>query len=412
MERIRLLLIDMLFPNCSATWRTVEINWLLSAPDYDTDILVSGYQDHLLTEGTTRDCVATLQNYAKHYQHLRGYNILIFNPKYNALNCMNESIDGTLFNGKCPADFLFTRHHTFNPAEYEAVYSIFLAMRERNDWLISHLSCPSITKIYPGGGYHSDPKHGLPICSQMEKRGEYAIYTQPFMEPVLSRYLTNLIPIYGGPLIPLGATKKRKELAKPGELHICFTAFSFGAGKGYDNYLSLARYFAPLGLPIYFHVVGPNPPSTGSSNILSHGYMDPEDLERLYQETIDVIVSPVIGGSYPDGFPLGGEAIIQGCIPIQCDPHDGNIHCGFDSRDSLIMKTWDLDRTVGFIMALLQNPQIRLQMSWAAQDRVHTLFDPFYQLGRVDGVLKKAAMSYRKRNTREHSHSRKKKSRK
>lgn len=60
-----------------------------------------------------------------HEFSLEGYNILIFDQKYNYINKYNKRVDGTAWNGKYYGSYLFTRSLDFNPDDYGFVYHIF-----------------------------------------------------------------------------------------------------------------------------------------------------------------------------------------------------------------------------------------------------------------------------------------------
>lgn len=385
--KIRLLIMDLLFPNLHGRWRTVEVNYFLTHSDFDTDIYINPFQDNWMKNYTGDTLIETFHKYYRTYPYLNDYNILIFNPHYNLLNEFNKNIDGTKFNGQYPGDFLFTRRLDINWSEYDIGYSIFLCVRNSNRWLIERKLWPSICKIYPGGGFVYDENAMIGTFRQMDSNNEIAIVTQDFIKNTVSKHMRRVFTVYGAPLI-----SEIKPLSKPQhlELNLCFTSLGFHPKKGFDNYVNLAKYFQDVHYDgnIIFHVVGLSYKSNYPSNMVFHEVLDGEILDKFYYDNIDVIVSPVKAFNDPDGFPLGGEAMLKGCIPLQCDPHNANMNYGFDDTNSLTMTQFDLNMAVKFVDMLYRQPDIRKQMSDAVIKKAFEIFSPIVQLDPITKILK------------------------
>ena len=394
-SKTRLLIMDLLFPDLHGRWRTVELNYFLTHPDFDTDIFINPYQDDWLKNFTGDTIVHVFQKYHRTYSYLNSYNILIFNSRYNVLNQFNRTIDGTKFNGKYPGDFLITRRSDVNWAEYDVGYSIFLCVRNSNQWLINQKLWPAICKIYPGGGYVYNENAMIGTFRQMDSNNEIAIVTQDFIRNTVSKYIKRVFTIYGAPL--LMHENVTLKISQHTELNLCFTSLGFNPKKGLDNYITLVEYFKSnhRDWNIKFHIVGTSPRSDCPSNVKFHGVLDGDSLDKFYYDTIDIIVIPTKIFNDPDGFPLGGEAMLKGCIPLQCDPHNANRNFGFDGTNSLTMMEFDLDKSVEFVEMLYTQPDKRVQMRNAIIKIASEIFSPKVQLEPVVNIIKREVVAYK-----------------
>jgi hypothetical protein len=392
-EKIRLLILDCLFPVLFGQWRTVEINYLLSHPDFDVDILINPYS-HLVNEFAGENMIISFERYYQLYPHLNDYNIMIFNPEFNVINRFNKKIDGTVFNKTVNAQFLLTKNRDFDFRAYDLAYSIFFGVRNENSFLVNQKWWPSVCKIYPGGGYLYNEQINSKLLKEMDLNNETAIVTQEFIAQTCSKYLKNVKKIYGVPIISPEMTFKEKVFSD-NKLEVCFSSLGYNPKKGFENYISIARRFLEKhpDLKIKFHVVGipgTNPKAVNLSNITYHRIMPPNQLSSFYSNQIDVIVSPIVAvveGGDPDGFPLGSEAMIHGCIPVLCDPHGGNQQFGFNETDSLVMVRFNLDRTEQFLLSLYNDLKLRHSMSQAIAKKSQVVFSPEKQLNPVVDVL-------------------------
>ena len=403
--KTRLLIMDCLFPFIYGHWRIVEINYLLTHPDFDVDILINPYA-HTANTSVNENMIISFQRYYKLYPHLDNYNILIFNPEFNVLNQFNKSIDGTQFNGQIDAQFLLTKKSMYDFRKYDVAYSIFLQVRNSNVQLIKQKWWPSVCKIYPGGGYFYDDRLTAPYLIEMNKYNETVIVTQEFIAKSVGRYVTNMKKIYGVPIVTSDMPYIEKSSLNKNKLDICFSSLGFHPKKGFNNYLALAQHFLDQhkNLDITFHVIGISSASTQAkllTNTIYHGIKTPNDLFAFYADTIDIIVSPIVAlteSGDPDGFPLGSEAMVQGCIPILCDPHNANQQYGFNDTESLIMPIFDLNKTETFIISLYNDTHKRHAMSLSIANKSRYLLGPEKQLYPVVDILLNAVVKYRTEN--------------
>ena len=379
-RKIKLLIMDILFPMVHGLWRTTEINWFLAHPDFDTDVFVSFYQDDWIRQFVGDDIVTTFKRYYALYPHLNNYYIRIFNPKYNVLNQFNKGFDGTIFNGLANGDFLLTKHLDIQWSQYDAGYCIFLSTRSINTNLINLKLWPTISKIYPGGGYTYNEQSMIPFFKAMQDNQETAIVSQEFIAQTVAKYISKIVKVYGVPLIAPNTSFKPKSFT-PNKLDLCFTSIGFAPKKGFDRYLTLAQHFANnlTHLNIKFHVVGTKKSTfpTSPSNMNYHGVLTPDAVESLYLNTIDIIVAPLRVSGDPDGFPIGGEAMIHGCIPIICDPHNSN---SYYQLPGLITPDFNLDQVTNFIVSLYSDINKRKSLSSAVSEKTQRLFSPDNQL--------------------------------
>ena len=389
-HKIKLLIFDLLFPVIHAKWRSNEINYFLNHPDFETDIFVYPYQNDYILRNMQYNVVEAYKRCCEVYPIMKEYNIMILNRNYNVLNQFNKFIDGTKFNGYAKGDFLFTKKTTINFSNYDIYYSIFLITRIHNDHILGHHS-RCITKIYPGGGYTYDYTNTMNYLNLIENKQESVIITQNFMNPFVKKYVKNVTLIQGVPLISHNMEKRYKTLTDKKKLDLCFTTFSLDSKKGFDNYVLLARhiYNNYPNLEICFHTVGAwkNYPSA-PQNMIFHGPMDPVLLDDFYYDKIDIITSFAKIDSDPDGFPLGGEAMIQGCIPILCDPHNANQQICIEDKYSLIIKGFDLIKIVNFIIEIYGDCQKLNTMSKDVTDKAWEMFDPEVQLYPIADLFK------------------------
>jgi len=388
-KKIRMLIMDCLFPVVHGHWRTVEINHFLNHPLFDVDIFVHPYAQ-LIDQITGIDLVDSFRYYHRHYPHLKDHNIIIFDPKFNKLNVMNRRIDGTKFNRHVHGHFLLTKKDHYDFRDYDIGYCIFLGVRNANAGIIKKRWWPSVCKIYPGGGYGYDKDRMNKHLIEMRDNGERAIATQAFITEHVNRFVQTL-NVYGVPLVPPSSTFTNKVHNSRSNLNVCFTSLGFALKKGYEDYMSLVDLFAKRhrSSNIKFHIVGLKNVTSPLPNVVYHSVMAPQNLLEFYRTTIDVIASlpKIVNNCDPDGFPLGGEAMIQGCIPVLCDPYNCNSHFGFNENEALVMRKFDIAKIENFILNLYRDPAKRQLMSKNVAEKSRRLFGPEMQLLPVERFL-------------------------
>ena len=371
----RLAIYDGIFPMIYGRWRTVEINHFLLHPSFETDVYIPIFMLEWIRTYIGIDLLTCFDQYYSIYPHLQDYNILIFNPSYNALNKYNRNVDGTAFNHKYPGDFLFTKRD-IPDWNYDVTYSIFLETR----FYARIIQQPSIVRIYPGGGYIDNPE----VMNQLRSiASEEIITTQPFITERVKQICSHVTEIKGVPLLSHDLPPWDKP-TNPDVLHVCYTSLVYVSAKGYDRYFELARQVNDP--RIHFHAAGVSARADAPPNITFHGLLTPSQLDALFRD-MDVIVSPNRKERAPDGFPLGGEALIWGCIPVLSDPYDMNKFYGFEG---LIMQDFDLEVTKEFLLMLLNNVDKRRELQRKNQEIARRIFSPSVQLEPVEKVFSRA----------------------
>ena len=396
MSPIRLLIFDILFPDIHGRWREVEINWFLTHPAFETDVLI---YPHATSWIPNQDIVQSFKTYYDAYPHLNNYHILIFNPKFNCLNQFNRTIDGTKYNGCQFGDYLLTRRPILNLSQYDIGYAIFLHTWLQNYQLINRRLWPMITKIYPGGGiYHHNQQQIKTYLTVMNKNNEAIIVTQPLLFELTMRQIAKVHKIYGLPLLDAGTQIRRKTMTQVQSLDICFYAIGAHPKKGFHNYVKLINHLGQNypDAQIRFHIVGYTLPADFKlpSNAIYHKVMAPRQLDNFLYEVIDIVVTPVIKFNDPDGFPLNAEAMLQGCIPIQTDPYQSNSHYQFSDLEGLFLNEFNLDTMTAFILRLYHNRSLRQAMSHRIIDKVVSLFSPSAQLEPIVRIMQHEIFEY------------------
>ena len=250
----RVLVHDVIFPNTMAAWRLNAVEAFIDS--FDTDILVLNRIWEFSGAIFKFEWTPLVQSH-----HLYKYDLLIFNPKLNHLNYVNELnrtkddvIDGTKFNGMIPGDYMLRlkkyRNSTINLNSYAAYYHIFLMsfdmFRDRlgPDW-DQRNGIRHIVHCYPGGGFNQAFLEGVNYPSHY--KGVKFIATQAFVTESIQRELlhrvnSTVVDIYGVPLLrknqkfPVRAFDMERNY-----LRVCFTSLGDPLEKGLPHYIELSK---------------------------------------------------------------------------------------------------------------------------------------------------------------------------
>ena len=395
--KIRLLIIDALFPVIHGQWRTTEINYFLNHPQFSTDILISPCFD--ITQTLNQTLTESFMHYKRLYNYLDDYNICIFNPKFNCLNQFNKSIDGKFYNSKYPGDFLFTSSPVVDFSTYQVVYVIFLGTYQSNLGWINSGNWSVVCKIYPGGGYVSDLQAINKSIANIRSQNHLVITTQQFITNNLLQHVPRIETILGVPLLEPTFQSPVKHF-QAHKLDICMSCLGYYPKKGIDDYLKIIEHFEQQypDLAIRFHLVGCTKQlltsrglitSSELTNLTFHGVMCPQALNTLYIQTIDVIVSlsKICPGADADGFPIGGEAMARGCIPILTDPYQSNVYFNYTEQHGLVIPSFDLERIDSFILKLYHSVELRNELSNNTQVKSYDIFCSQRQLDPIAEFL-------------------------
>ena len=357
---MRGLVIDILFPNKYAKWRLVEIKSFIDR--YDTDILVLSRFDYFSVDYED----------LKESHSLEKYDILIFNPSHNYLNKHNSGFDGTIFNSKLPFYYLFRlkkyRGAPLNFSVYSFVYHIFLMCYSAFNSVIDYPQQKQFIHLYPGGALLTD-SNVLSI-----RKGSNLVVSQHFITKYLLHYrLDNkYIEVFGGPFTDNNEIIKQKQINN-GTLNVCFTSMWNGIFKGAHIYKEIIQMYK-TSYPndnITFYSIGLD---YSIDNSVYLGTMSQKDLDKVYEEKMDIILSLNTTQSL-NGFPLGVEGLIRGVVVFTPDHHGSNIGNRFNFGSELrIINLDSLKDIVDKIKLLYNDRKLLLSDSIKGQARALELF--------------------------------------
>ena len=168
------------------------------------------------------------------------YNILIFDQKYNHLNEYNTKVDGTKWNGKFPASYVFTKNSSFDINEYDLIYHIFLHCYREFNKRIEYPREKQAIHLYPGGGFSGSQalRHDLPHSVKL-------ISTNPKTSSILDNEgIENYLECLGGTFFTKDAVYPHKVSEKhDGQLTVAFASLGHSHEKGACIYHEIARQF-------------------------------------------------------------------------------------------------------------------------------------------------------------------------
>jgi hypothetical protein len=305
MARERVLVTDGLFPNKYATWRNVEIISFMEK--YQTSVLVKHGKSWA---GIVFDVDFDHEIFSRAFSTSR-YNILIFDPEYNYLNKFNERIDGMVFNGVIPHySYLITEDQEFNLESYKLIYHIFLGSYLDFNNIFSFPDERQVIHLYPGGGYF--PGQSVQIGPAASVVSTHPITSLEVEEKGNSNLLCLTAPMYFAdePVRP------KKNIRA--EIGVCFASLGNGKAKGARKYRAIATVYKIL-FPksiVKFYSVGNSFKSRFISRFTPMAFTE---LENFYTNNIDIYLNLSTKHAF-NGWPLGLEAIKNGCALLTTDP--------------------------------------------------------------------------------------------
>jgi len=361
---MNILLTDIIFPNKYAKWRLVEIKSFID--EYKCDILVVNKITQYAGINYDFDYEILKEKFL-----LEEYDILIFNKKYNFINKYNLRIDGTKFNNIINADYMFC-HKSKNISDfnltqlinsYDFVYHIFLISYQKFNNCCVYPHNKQIIHLYPGGGYLS--KESLKF---IDKKANI-IVTQEF----ISKQITDnkFINVYGGGFYYKNENIKIKN-KNTDDFCVCFTSMGCPYAKGLYIYYEIVEKYN-IKYPnnnIKFISIGKY---NDNKNIIAYQPMSQDDLSNFYNNNVDILISLDTGINL-NGFPLGIEAIMEGCVLLTTDKHNQNKLNEFNFDDFYIIDTDNIDEIIMRIN-ILTDKNILLQKSNILQNRIYELFN-------------------------------------
>jgi hypothetical protein len=362
----RCLFLDVLFPNNLAKWRLVEIYSFMNK--YDTDILVKW--------GDNRYSIDYDALYKKF--KLYNYNIIIFDDKFNYLNKYNNNFDGTKFNNKNNKfSFLFKLKKykdSFYDLNYNFVYSLFTNPYKEFNKQFKFDYNNQFIHNYPFGSkvdgdinFNVDFNKSKYICTQ------YTIY-----DSLKKKNFKNIYKVYGGTLLFKNEKLIRKQNFN-NTIYVCFTSVSENTyQKGLDIYVDIAKNNKNAN--IKFISVGNQP---ANKYIKHYKKMPQKKLKELYKNKVDVIINLSRNG---DGFPLGTEGAIEGCILLTTDPYGANKKNNFNIDDFFIINK-DINKILDKLNNIQSDLDFRKKMSYNIQDKMYELFNYNNQIEKIFNII-------------------------
>jgi tRNA G46 methylase TrmB len=182
----------------------------------------------------------------------------------------------------------------------------------------------------------------------------------------------SFLNVYGGPFFI--KNEKIKEKNMKDDLCICFTSLGNNKQKGADIYLELASKFFENETSdkkdVRFISIG----NCLSSKFITHYKpMDQNALSNFYYNHVDIVVS-LDSGIMLNGFPLGVESMIEGCIVLTTDIHNQNKLNNFHFDPFFIIDKNNIEDIINRIL-FLKNKQNRIVKSKYLQNKVYELFN-------------------------------------
>jgi hypothetical protein len=356
-----------MFPNKYAKWRLVEIKAFIDT--YAADIFVSKRIDSYSGQLFNFDYEELYDKF-----NLNQYNILIFNPKYNYINKFNKEFDGTKFNNTLRGDYMF-RHKSksieIDISSYSLVYHIFLNCYKDFNTAFAYPFDKQIIHLYPGGGYL-----GLSNLNNIDSSVRL-VTSQSYISKHISTHTFN--SVYGGPFFDKGDQIIYKEI-KDKPLTVCFTSMGDPQEKGAFTYLELVQLYKityPSDTTMFISIG--NCPQ--SEHITHYKPMDQNSLNEFYKEKVDVLIN-LDSGKALNGFPLGVEGAIQGCILFTTDVHKQNEENGFNIDPFHIIHQSNLPDIITKIRCLC-DISVRQDRSRQMQQKMFDLFNYESTMGKI-----------------------------
>lgn len=360
-DKSRVLLTDIVFPNKYARWRLVEIYNFMN--DYDTDIMIINRINSYAGVNLNFDFEILNEMF-----QLYDYNILIFNPVYNYINIYNNNFDGTKYNNKLCCDYIIQKKKFMNTPfsidNYNCVYHIFLMNYMIFNERFVFKQEKQFIHLYPGGGFINNNS-----IDKIDKNANI-IPTQQFISKLIKK--NSFLNSYGGPFFNKEQKCNQKNIND--NICVCFTSLGDMYEKGADIYVALVKTFYEN-----YHIGNENYSfiSIGKcfqSNYITHyESMDQEKLSSFYNKNVDILIS-LDTGIQLNGFPLGVEAIIEGCILLTTDVHNQNKLNNFNLEDFFIIDRNNLEDIIDKLL-FLKNKSNRFEKINILQNKIYELFN-------------------------------------
>lgn len=320
----KVLVTDVVFPTQLSLWRICETASFIKEKSADIMVFkIDGFA------GVTYSIDFEEMKYILGYDE---YNIIIFDPKYNHLNKYNTCIDGTKWNGKFPASYVFTKNVNFDINEYDLIYHIFLHCYREFNKFIEYPRDKQAIHLYPGGGFSGvkSIQHDLPHSVKL-------ISTNPKTSLLLeSQGITNYLECLGGTFFTKADIYPYKTSAKNnGAITVAFASLGHSIEKGASIYHEIANKFS-IKYPhnaVNFIAIGNYP--LVDEGVTVYPPMPMMELMEFYHKHVDLLVSIDTGVAF-NGWPLGIEAALTGVLLATTAPNNIDHHYDIPRRSLVI----------------------------------------------------------------------------
>lgn len=363
---MRILLTDIMFPNKYAKWRLVEIHSFMEK--YDTDILVidriNEYKN--IKFDFDYDCLKEKFNFEK-------YDILIFNNKYNYINKFNINFDGTKYNGlNNNLSYLIRKkifsQEIFSLEKYDIIYHIFLMNYYKFNNLFVFPQNKQYIHLYLGGGV-------INANSMNNIHNDANIISSQYLTTLYLEKCNkkNIVKnMYGGSFFYKNEVIRKKNRDNK-SITICFTSLGDLYEKGADKYIEIVDLYLQKykNDNIKFISIGN---CFDNKNIIKYEPIEQDKLSDFYYNNVDIIIN-LDSGKALNGFPLGIEAIIEGCLLLTTDIHGLNEKNNFFFDEFIIINNKNIFDIVEKIKYLYENINILNIKSDNLQEKIYDLFN-------------------------------------
>lgn len=371
-SRDSILVTDILFPNRYAMWRIAETTSFMEEKSADFLVFRTDSYAGITFEVDYEEMIIR--------KGFEGYNIQIFDPKYNFMNRYNSRIDGRKFNGKINASYLISKHLDFNINRYAIAYHMFLMCYEKFNHNFFFPKERQGIHLYPGGG-HVGPKS----LKSVDRRTK-VIATHPKTSKALRELgHQRFIECLGGSFLTRNDSPFPNKSRNENTLRVAFASMGSGVEKGSREYENLAQRFLQShpNSNVEFVSIGKEPLN---ATIKHYSPMSMGELLDFYFEKIDIMVSIDTGIAF-NGWPLGMEAALCGCVLTSTDPENASVYYNLPKNALFLFNKDKLDELIAFIHRLDLDRKMLLERSILCQSTIQAFLSYDNQQKRIFDFL-------------------------
>jgi len=373
---MRVLLSDLFFPNKFAKWRISEIHSFIHK--YETDIYKFLQLDSFSKVSYDFDWKTLYDSH-----NLNIFDIYIFDHKYIDLQKYNDpDFDGTKFIGKFPGSYLLRiKKYRKTPIlfqNYDCYYFIFKICYDYfiKSYQINRNKC--FIHLYPGGGAGSIEQINQ-YTKILSNQGAKFIITDGRIYENLLKIIPHSSMIYT-PCATLCIENEPlniKLFTPDRPLNICFSSMGDPKVKGFYLYESfINKYLEKFpNHQINFYACGNCDKYSNNPNIIFKHALPQKELDIFYNQIVDIYIN-LNQSKDLQGFPLGGESMLQGCIVLTTDisNQNGKYLTLNESDGVFIVEPNQNDQIINIVCDLYENRLKCYELGIQAQLFSHKIF--------------------------------------